>query len=120
MAQPVPYPTAAQIEIVVEITRLSTAAVTTMIAAYDQDIADAKWARTLEDINLWLPIRDEAGDVKKIGPIEFFDGASITTRLEFRNRVRTRYGQLALLSEVPQSSSSYPFGSYAVPVTADW
>ena len=51
MATPVPVPTADQIETVAEITMLPTATVTLMISAYEQEVADAKWARTLEDID---------------------------------------------------------------------
>jgi hypothetical protein len=118
MPEPIPTPTAAEIESVVDITMLSTAAVTAMIAAYDQDIADAKWAATLEDIALWPDIRDEAGDIKKVGSIEFFEASSWNTRLGFRNRIRARYGQALLLSEKGNTCSTS--GSYAVTVTADW
>ncbi|MCA1589174.1 MAG: hypothetical protein LC734_02045 [Acidobacteria bacterium] len=118
MPLPVPAPTAEEIEIVAEIMMLSYPTVALMIAAYDQDIANAKWARTLEDIDIWTAIRDETGDIKRVGDIEFFEGTNINTRLDFRNRLRLRYGQLALLGE-SGATCGYPSG-YAVAVRSDW
>lgn len=119
MAEPVPAPTPAQIVIVAEITMLSYDAVATMIAVDEQDVADAKWARTLEDIELWPDIRDEAGDIKRVGSIEFFEGTGISTRLGFRNMIRLRYGQLPLITE-SSTSTLVCRTSAAVSVVSDW
>lgn len=80
---------------------LSVDEVATMIAAdSDQDISDAKWALTLSDITAWdAGIRNSAGKIKKVGSIEFFEGAVPKTRLDFRNMVRSRYGQSYLFYE---------------------
>lgn len=80
---------------------LSVDEVSTMIAAdSDQDIVNAQWALTLADITAWdAGIRDEAGDIKKVGSIEFFEGIAPKTRLDFRNMVRVRYGQTVLFYE---------------------
>ena len=115
---PDPVPTADQIETVAEITMLPTATVTLMISAYEQEVADAKWARTLEDIERWSAIRDETGDIKRVGDIEFFEGTGVVTRLGFRNLIRLRYGQPVLLSESGRVMSE-TYGA-AVTVTADW
>lgn len=118
MPEPVPAPTAEQIVTVAEITMVTTSAVEAAIALDDQDIADAKWARTLEDIDSWPDIRDEAGDLKRVGTLEFFEGAAITTRLGFRNRIRARYGLPLLLSESGRVISET--SGVAVTVGADW
>jgi hypothetical protein len=100
MPTPVPTPTAAEIVTVSEIVMLSTDEVAEMIAAdSDQDISNAKWAATLIDIDNWPGIRDETGDLKKIGDIEFFEGTAPKIRLDFRNIIRVRYGKLYLFYE---------------------
>lgn len=120
MPTPAPTPIAEQIVTVAEITMLSSGTVEVMIAAdEDQDISDAKWSRTLEDIALWPDIRDEEGDLKKVGSIEFFNVGD-TTRLGFRNMVRARYGQPLLISETATAPILVANASVAVPVTADW
>jgi hypothetical protein len=117
--EPVPAPTSTEIVTVAEITQLPVAVVLAMVSAdEDQDISNAKWARTLEDIDLWPEIRDEAGDIKRVGSIEFFEGANIDTRLGFRNMIRTRYGQVILLSESGRVFSDT--SGYAVSIRADW
>lgn len=98
MPEPVPAPTAEELVIVAEVAMLPYSDVESMVSAdSDQDVSDAKWARTLEDIDTWTDVRDEAGDIKRVGSIEFFEG--IGTRLDFRNRIRSRYGQTLLISE---------------------
>jgi hypothetical protein len=101
MPTPNPEPTAEQIEIVAEITFLSTDEVSAMVSSPStQDAADAKWARTLADIALWEGgLKDESGDVKKVGEIEFFEGAAVGSRLDFRNRVLRRYGKSPVSTE---------------------
>lgn len=119
MPEPVPSPTEAQIVTVAEITMLSTATVAAMIAANeDQGIVDAQWARTLEDLDLWPDLRDEAGDLKRVGSIEFFENAAISSRLAFRNAIRNRYGQTALLSETGRVVSES--AGFAVAIGNDW
>jgi hypothetical protein len=121
MPEPVPTPTAEEIVTVAEIAMLASAAAAAMIAAdEDQGISDAKWARTLEDIDLWPDIRDEAGDIKKVGPIEFFEGTGGMTRLSFRNMIRVRYGQTVLTSETPTTPTVVSNSAVAVSVAADW
>lgn len=92
-------PTDEQIVIVGEITFLTTDQVLSMISADTQLIANAKWARTLADIVLWDDLEDEAGDIKRVGPIEFFDNRSVEYRLSFRNRILARYGYPLLSTE---------------------
>lgn len=84
-----------------EIAMLSVDTVRSMVAAdSDQDISNAKWARTLEDIELWPDISNEANDIKRVGSIEFFENTIESTRLSFRNRILARYGQTLLTVEV--------------------
>jgi hypothetical protein len=119
MPEPVPAPTAEQLVIVAEITMLPVSTVTLMVSADDdQDVSNAKWARTIEDIEAWPAIRDETGEIKRVGSIEFFEGMGVLTRLDFRNRIRSRYGQVILLSESGRVFSDMT--GYAVTVTADW
>lgn len=99
MATPAPTPTADQIEVVAEIAMEDVDAVATFIAQYTQSVGDAKWARTLADITSWADIVDEAGDIKKVGSIEFFEKTIGMSRLAFRNKVRHRYGLDLLTSE---------------------
>lgn len=99
MSTPVPAPTADEIEIVAEIVMEDVDAVTSFISQYTQTIANAKWARTLTDITTWADIVDEAGDIKKVGSIEFFEHTIGISRLAFRNKVRLRYGLDMLMSE---------------------
>jgi len=111
MPIPDPTPTASQLATLSEIVMLSDDETLEMVSSPDdQDISDAKWALTLTDIGNWTTIRDDAGDVKKVGEIEFFDKAG-NTRLNFRNNIRRRYGWEVLLDETgttvtPGSSSS--------------
>ena len=100
MPQPVPAPTPEELVIVSEITLLPVETVATMVAAdSDQGISDAKWARTLDDIDNWPDMKGESGDVKRVGSIEFFEEAAGGNRLDFRNDIRRRYGQPELTSE---------------------
>lgn len=99
MPQPVPAPTETQIVIVGEITLLTYAEVLAMVSADDQLIANAKWTRTLLDIDLWARIRTKAANIKSVGSIEFFESQGGVTRLAFRNMMRARYGYDALVTE---------------------
>lgn len=111
MPVPIPTPTATQLATLSEIVMLSDDETLEMVSSpTGQDISNAKWALTLTDITNWTAIRDDAGDVKKVGEIEFFDKAG-NTRLNFRNNIRRRYGWPVLLDETgntvtPGSSSS--------------
>ena len=121
MPTPVPAPDPDELESVAEITMLPIDTVATMVSAPStQAASDAKWGRTLEDIGVWPAIRDEEGDIAAVGPIKFFEGTGITSRLAFRNRVRVRYEQVPLINElgvlVDQSQSTYA----AVTVGSDW
>ncbi len=99
MPLPIPTPTADELEIVAEITMLTTDAVLVMISAYDQATANAKWERTLTDIDAWPDLIGEQGDIKRVGSIEFFENSIGGYRLSFRNTILRRYGQGVLLSE---------------------
>jgi hypothetical protein len=111
MPQPVPAPTVAELVIVSEITLLPYETVETMVAAdSSQAVSDAKWARTLADIAAWPEMQGESGDLKRVGSIEFFEDAAGANRLDFRNRVRARYGQVLLTSEIPADANFSKFG----------
>lgn len=100
MPIPSPEPTAAQIVTVAEIAMVSVEEATTFVSAdSDQDVADAKWARTLADITNWADLGSDLGDTKRVDSIEFFEGAVAEGRLSFRNTLRQRYGLGPLLSE---------------------
>jgi len=119
MPAPVPTPTPAEIVKVAEITLLSVDTVSTMIAAdSDADISNAKWTLTLADITAWdAGIRNETGEIKKVGSIEFFEGTAPKTRLDFRNRVRARYGQTFLTGEYASGTQNR---SSSVPIQIEW
>lgn len=101
MPEPVPTPTPEQIVTLADIVMETTDSVTSAIAAdSSQDISDAKWAQTQADIVRWnADIYEDGGDVKKVGSIEFFEGAGISSRLDFRNTIRRRYGYPDLTTE---------------------
>ncbi len=100
MPIPSPAPTPEELATLSEIVMLSDDETLEMVSSPgDQDISDAKWALTLTDIGNWSTVRDDAGDVKKLGPIEFIDKTN-QTRLNFRNKIRhDRYGLEALSDE---------------------
>ena len=118
MPEPVPSPTPAEIETVAEMTLLSTDVVTAMVANYEQEIADAKWALTLDDILDWDSLRNKKGDIKKVGSIEFFEGGHGGLRLRMMNRVRARYGYQALINENGRTLAAT--SGYAVTVINDY
>lgn len=99
---------------------LSTDSVVKVIAAdADQGISDAKWDLTLSDIADWAGgVRTETGDVKKVGSIEFFENKAVDYRLDFRNRLRQRYGIYPLTSEIP--SNNEPAFAVGVCSDRDW
>lgn len=99
MPQPVPMPFALEIATVADMTMLTTDEVTSMVAAdSDQDISDAKWELTLADIDTWnASFAAGKRQTKKVGPIEFFEDSEYS-ELDFRNRIRSRYGQELLTS----------------------
>ena len=100
MATPTPTPTAAQIVAFAEIALIAADDVLSVISAgNDQDIIDAKWAATLTDITAWASVGTDAGDIKKIDTIEFFEGAAANARLDMRNRLRARYGLLPVTED---------------------
>jgi hypothetical protein len=112
MPEPVPAPTTEQLVIIAEIAMVSVDEASGMVASdTDQDVSSAKWARTLTDIDRWDSIRNEGGDIKRIGNIEFFEGTSDETRLEFRNLIRGRYGLDLLTTEVEASFNSFAASS---------
>ena len=99
MAEPVPEPTAAQLEIVGEIMMIDDPdEVLSIVSAYPQAAANAKWALTLTDITNW---DGELWDIKKAGDKEFFEGVSEKNRLDFRNKVLRRYGQTEMTTDQP-------------------
>lgn len=112
MPQPNPTPTAEQLVIVSEITLLDYDTCATMVAADSlQAVSDAKWTRTLEDIAAWPDFVGEGGDLKRVGSIEFFESAASENRLDFRNKIRARYGQDLLVTETPTQDLKYGISS---------
>lgn len=100
---PDPEPTAEELVTLAEITMLSVDDAAAMVGAdSDQDTVDAKWARTLADIESWADIVDDASDTTKIGGIELDTDKADAFRLRFRNKVRGRYGITLLQSENAQ------------------
>lgn len=115
MPTPSQTPNETQIIIVAEITQLDTDTVSTMIAADStQDMSDAKWALTLTDITTWTTggVGSDSGDVKRIeGVVEFFEDKAKAGRLDFRNKIRLRYGQSLLDEEYITLSNTAIGGS---------
>jgi hypothetical protein len=107
MPTPVPTPTAAQIVTVAEIAMVSTDAAASMVTADStQEISDAKWSATLLDIASWTGgVGRDAGDVKRVDQIEFFEGAAANARLDIRNAVRMRYGLSFISSEAANAAN---------------
>ncbi len=100
MATPTPTPTAAQMVTFAEIAMIPADDVLALISAgSDQDLINAKWAASLTDIAAWSSVGTDAGDIKRIDTIEFFEGAATNARLDLRNRLRARYGLPLLLDE---------------------
>jgi hypothetical protein len=122
MAEPVPTPTVEQLEIFSEITFIPAEDALAVVSAYDdQDLADLKWLRTLDDLDVWATLPTADDNLKRLGEMEFFEGKDVDTRLAFRNKVRWRYGYGPLLSEQPGTeTSSTTTTSAAVTVGADW
>jgi hypothetical protein len=117
MAEPIPAPTAEEIEGIVDMTMLSTAAVTAMLSAYDdQDVANVKWSRTLQDFADWDALKNKKWNIRRVGSIEFFEGDSVLLKLI--NRVRSRYGQTLLLSASGRTAADT--SGYAVTIVPDW
>lgn len=106
MPTPSPAPTPAEIVTVAEIAMVSYDDAETMISADSvQAVSDAKWAKTLLDIGTWEGGVDrDAGDVKRVDQIEFFEGGAANARLEIRNAVRMRYGLPWMSSEAAEQS----------------
>jgi len=113
MPQPVPTPEVDELVTVAEICLVTYDEAVVMVAAdSQQDVSNAKWAATLEDLALWPELRFETGDVKKVGSIEFFEEAASSGRLDYRNSIRVRYGLPILTSEdTPTSSNGSGSGS---------
>lgn len=106
MPEPVPTPTALQLVTVAEIAMVTVEEAQSMIAAdASQDISNAKWSLTLNQIDEWADLGSDPGDIKRIDSIEFFEGASGKGRLDFRNTLRQRYGLCPLRTENPAQSS---------------
>lgn len=87
------------------IVMLSTDETEEMISSPDTlDWSNAKWAIVLSMLTQWPSYRGRGGegDIKKVGPIEFFkkdDGSG--SRLSFRNEIRAMYGWELLVTEDP-------------------
>lgn len=106
MPTPVPTPTEAQILTTSEIARVSYEDADTMISADSvQAVSNAKWAATLLDVASWTTggVGRDAGDVKRVDQIEFFESGAVNARLAIINAVRMRYGLSRLDSEAAQS-----------------
>ena len=85
-----------------------------LIVAGDEDVSSAKWAKTLEDIAEWEPIRS---DTDKLNTREGFNSEEERTRQIIRSRVRLRYG---LTERVSSSITGEYEGSCSVPVEFRW
>lgn len=108
MPLPIPNPTPDEIAILAEILMLSPDEVVTVVSFdEDQEISNAKWARTLTDIARWDTIKDEANDIKRVGNIEFFEGVNITFMRNFQNNLRRRYGLADLTFSIETSGTSF-------------
>lgn len=100
MPTPIPTPTASQIVLFAEIAMIDADSVLSLVSqGSSQDISDAKWALTVADLASWSTIGTDAGDIKRVDSIEFFEGAAANTRLNLRNTLRQRYGLPILLDE---------------------
>ena len=107
MPTPDPAPNEAQILTVSEIAMVSYEEAETKISADSrQAVSNAKWAATLLDIASWTTggVGRDAGDVKRVDNIEFFEGSASVARLEIRNAVRLRYGLPYMTSEQAANS----------------
>lgn len=111
MPIPVPNPSPGELATLSEIVMLSDDETLQMVSSpTDQEISNAKWEATQNQMETWEAVKGDSGDIKKVGPIEFFDKAE-NTRLNFRNDIRRRYKIDILLDESgntvsPSSSSS--------------
>lgn len=117
MPIPEPNPTPAQIVRFAEIAMITVGEATALVASdSDQDISDAKWAATVEDIAAWPKFAYGKRALKKIDKIEYFEGDSDDARLGFRNTLRRRYGLPDLLTDESSSTEI----CYSTPtITAD-
>jgi len=107
MPTPSPAPTPGEIVIVAEIMMVTPDVATQAIESDStQNVSDAKWALTLDDVGKWDNIKNESGDVKKVGSIEFFENKNFSTRLDFRNNLRARYGLYLLRSEYDSANNN--------------
>jgi hypothetical protein len=123
MAEPVPTPTLDQLETFSEITYIAAENALEAVSQYeDQDLADLKWTRTLDDLDAWDAMPKSNDDTKRLGEIEFFEGKDVETRLAFRNKVRRRYGYPPLLSEDAGVNQTVSTAAISAPATvsADW
>ncbi len=97
MPTPNPEPTPAQLVDVADVLSLTIDATSEALAAdEDQDISNAKWAKTIVDLATLTTLQDDAGDVKKVASIEFFENKTSPLLLRVINRIRRRYGVLEL------------------------
>jgi hypothetical protein len=104
MATPVPTPTARQLVKMSDILDLETSAeALAAVSDFDQDEATARWAETLDDLTSYDAASSDAGDVKRVGQIEFFGGKNGEQLLWITNRIRRRYGieEISSLSPNP-------------------
>jgi hypothetical protein len=93
MPEPVPTPTAAQIVDLSDILSLSITATSEAVAADEsQEISNAKWAKTLADLTTYATLYGDAGDIKRVGTIEFFENKAQVQLLRIINGIRRRYG----------------------------
>lgn len=100
MPTPSPTPTDDELRIAAEIMMVDIEDVLDIVSSNStQGFSDVNWAATLNDIDSWDSIKGESGDIKRVGSIEFFEGKNISTRLDFRNMIRSRYGLDVLFYE---------------------
>lgn len=109
---PNPTPTAPQLVTLADILALtideSLAAVS---SETDQDMANAKWLATITDLKLWPELIDPSQSaVTRLGDMEFQQkdrDERDTALLNFRNKVRRRYGLTPLATAWAISSGAW-------------
>lgn len=109
---PNPVPTAPQLVAVADIMALSTSqALDAVSSETEQDMADAKWKATVSDLVLWPKLIDPSkSPLTRLGDMEFQErdrDERDTAVLEFRNKVRRRYGLEPLRTAWAISSGSW-------------
>ena len=106
MPTPDPEPTPAQLVDMSDILSLTIELTSEAIAAdEDQEISDAKWAKTILDLASYAELLGDSGDIKKVGSIEFFENKASAQTTKIVNLIRRRYGLEDLAVSEPAGTS---------------